>query len=160
MIVVLVGLTVSVMGWLVFLAWHTDWAAMAVNLLIVAGRPAAAVARRNSGPAWVGCPSSDQRAGPSPDRKEYLEEGEVKPQVFLSAEEERDLARRCRQGDETAGHKLAHAYRPLVKRIAVQYMKKYFGSWEDLVSEGWVGLLKAIRGFGRRRNERALDRPV
>jgi RNA polymerase sigma-32 factor len=82
----------------------------------------------------------------SPDRKEYLEDGEVKPQVLLSADEERDLALRYRQGDEKAGHKLACAYLPLVKRIAVQYLK-FFGSWEDLVAEGFVGLMKAVRGY-------------
>ena len=48
----------------------------------------------------------------------------MKPQVFLSADEERDLARRYRQGDEKAGHKLACAYLPLVKRIAGEF----FGS--------------------------------
>jgi RNA polymerase sigma-32 factor len=82
----------------------------------------------------------------SPDRKEDLEDGEVEPQVFLSADDERDLALRYRQGDEKAGHKLACAYLPLVKRIAVQYLK-FFGSWEDLVAEGFVGLMKAVRGY-------------
>ena len=48
----------------------------------------------------------------------------MKPQVFLSADEERDLALRYRQGDEKAGHKLACAYLPLVKRIAAEF----FGS--------------------------------
>ena len=70
----------------------------------------------------------------------------MKPQVFLSADEERDLARRYRQGDEKAGHKLACAYLPLVKRIAVKYLK-FFDSWEDLVSEGCVGLMKAIKRY-------------
>ena len=63
--------------------------------------------------------------------------------MFLTADQERDLARRYRRGDEKAGHKLARAYLPLVKRIA----KKYFGSREDLVSEGCVGLMKAIKGY-------------
>ena len=67
----------------------------------------------------------------------------MKPQVFLSADEERGLARRYRQGDEKAGHKLACAYLPLVKRIAAEF----FGSWEDLVSEGSVGLMKAIKRY-------------
>ena len=44
----------------------------------------------------------------------------MKPQVFLSADEERELARRYRQGDEKAGHKLACAYLPLV-RIAAEF---------------------------------------
>jgi RNA polymerase sigma factor (sigma-70 family) len=82
----------------------------------------------------------------SPDRKEDLEDGEVKPQVFLSAGEERDLALRYRQGDEKAADKLARAYLPLVKGIAVKYLK-YCDSWEDLVSEGCVGLMKAIRRY-------------
>ena len=60
--------------------------------------------------------------------------------MFLGADEERDLALRYRQGDEKAGHALARAYLPLVKRIAAEF----FGSWEDLVSEGCVGLMKAI----------------
>ncbi len=67
----------------------------------------------------------------------------MKPQVFLSADEERELARRYRQGDEKAGHKLACAYQPLVKRIAAEF----FGPREDLVSEGCVGLMKAIRRY-------------
>jgi len=67
----------------------------------------------------------------------------VKPQLFLTADEERDLARRYRQGDEKAGHKLAQAYMPLVKRIAAEF----FGSWEDLVAEGFVGLMKALKGY-------------
>ena len=70
----------------------------------------------------------------------------MKPQVFLSADEERDRALRYRQGDEKAGHKLARAYLPLVKRIAVKYLK-YCDSWEDLVSEGCVGLMKAIKRY-------------
>ena len=70
----------------------------------------------------------------------------MKPQGFLSADEERDLARRYRQGDEKAGHKLARAYLPLVKGIAVKYLK-YCNSWEDLVSEGCVGLMKAIKRY-------------
>ena len=63
--------------------------------------------------------------------------------MFLTADQEHDLARRYRRGNEKAGHKLARAYLPLVKRIA----KKYFGSREDLVSEGCVGLMKAIKGY-------------
>jgi RNA polymerase sigma factor (sigma-70 family) len=94
----------------------------------------------------------------SPDRKEYLEDGEVKPQVFLSADEERDLARRYRQGDEKAGHRLARAYLPLVKRIAAKFFKKYanklFDLWEDLVSVGWVGLMKAVRSYDPDRGAR------
>jgi RNA polymerase sigma-32 factor len=63
--------------------------------------------------------------------------------VFLNAEQERDLAHRCRHGDEKAGQELARAYMPLVKRIA----KEFFGAREDLVSEGYVGLMKAIERF-------------
>jgi RNA polymerase sigma-32 factor len=63
--------------------------------------------------------------------------------VFLTADQEQDLARRYRQGDEKAGHELACAYLPLVKSIA----SEFFGSWEDLVAEGFVGLMKAVRGF-------------
>ena len=66
----------------------------------------------------------------------------MKASISHSAEE-RDLALRYRQGDEKAGHKLACAYLPLVKRIAGQF----FGSREDLVSEGCVGLMKAIRRY-------------
>jgi RNA polymerase sigma factor (sigma-70 family) len=67
--------------------------------------------------------------------------------MLLSAEKERDLARRYRQGDEKAGHQLALAYLPLVTRLAVKYALKYRFSLEDLIPEGWIGLMKAIPGY-------------
>ena len=70
--------------------------------------------------------------------------------MFLSVDQERDLARRYRQGDEKAGQALALAYVPLVKRTAGEF----FGSWEDLVSEGFVGLMKAVRGYDPDRGAR------
>ncbi len=73
--------------------------------------------------------------------------------MFLSEDYERDLARRYRRGDEKAGRELARAYLPLVKRIAVDYLK-YFPSWEDLVSEGFVGLMKAVRRYDPDRGAR------
>jgi RNA polymerase sigma-32 factor len=73
--------------------------------------------------------------------------------MFLSEDHERDLALRYRQGDEKAKHTLARAYLPLVKRIAVEYLK-FDASWEDLVSQGFVGLMKAVRRYDPDRGAR------
>ena len=73
--------------------------------------------------------------------------------MFLTEDLERDLARRYRQGDEKAGDALACAYLPLVKRIAVEYLK-YVAAWDDLVSEGFIGLMKAVRRYDPDRGAR------
>ncbi|MCR5412392.1 MAG: sigma-70 family RNA polymerase sigma factor [Patescibacteria group bacterium] len=65
---------------------------------------------------------------------------------LLSAEEEKEIARRIKKGDEAAKQKLIEANLRLVISIA----KRYFGgrlSFADLIQEGNMGLIKAIEKF-------------
>lgn len=71
----------------------------------------------------------------------------AKKAAYLSAEEERDLAFRWRnQKDKRAADRIIRAHLRLVIRMA----GKYFGYGlpiEDLVSEGNIGMLKALDNF-------------
>lgn len=71
---------------------------------------------------------------------------------FLTAEEEKELAKRVEKGDKEASKKLAQANLRLVVSIA----KKYIGrsphlSLLDLVQEGNLGLFRAVEKFDWRR---------
>jgi RNA polymerase primary sigma factor len=65
---------------------------------------------------------------------------------LLTPEEERDVARRIKKGDEAAKQRLVESNLRLVISIA----KRYFGgrlSFSDLIQEGNIGLIKAIEKF-------------
>jgi RNA polymerase sigma-32 factor len=64
----------------------------------------------------------------------------------LSAEEERELAKRYRAGDRRAGDKLIHACLPFVMMIAREY-RCWGVPTEDVVQQGNLGLLKAAARF-------------
>ncbi|MBF0183535.1 MAG: RNA polymerase factor sigma-32 [Magnetococcales bacterium] len=73
---------------------------------------------------------------------------------ILSAEEELHLATRYRQAhDLDAAHRLVHAYLRLVIKTARDYLN-YRISLPDLVQEGTVGLMHAVKQFDPERGVR------
>jgi RNA polymerase primary sigma factor len=65
---------------------------------------------------------------------------------LLSAEEEADLARRIRAGDEKALERLTEANLRFVVSVSKQYQNQGL-TLSDLINEGNVGLMKAARRF-------------
>jgi RNA polymerase sigma-32 factor len=74
-------------------------------------------------------------------------------QPRLSIAEERDLAERARAGDEDAAGRLVNSHLGFVVHIAQRYRR--FGlPLNDLVQEGTIGLIHAVRRFDPARNIR------
>ena len=74
----------------------------------------------------------------------YLQEiGEI---PLLSAEQERDAAKRAAEGDEDARQLLIKSNLRLVVSIAKRYMKRGL-SLQDLIQEGNMGLMRAVSKF-------------
>lgn len=72
---------------------------------------------------------------------------DVRSFPMLSIEDEVRLARRLRDhGDVDAAHTLVTSHLKLVVKIARKY-QKFTLPFEDLISEGTVGLMKAVRKF-------------
>ncbi len=71
---------------------------------------------------------------------------EISKESLLTAQEEVDLARRIRQGDQKALERLVRANLRFVVSVAKQY---HHGSMplNDLINEGNVGLIKAAKMF-------------
>ncbi|MCA9616655.1 MAG: sigma-70 family RNA polymerase sigma factor [Sandaracinus sp.] len=67
----------------------------------------------------------------------------VKP---LTPEQELELARRWREGDEKAGRRLVESSLPFVIRVAREY-RRWGVPLEDLVQQGNLGLLRAALKF-------------
>jgi RNA polymerase primary sigma factor len=76
--------------------------------------------------------------------------GEIGEFYPLSPEEEVDLARRIRQGDEEALDKFIKANLRFVIGVAKEYQNQGL-SLQDLISEGNLGLIKAARRFDETR---------
>lgn len=77
----------------------------------------------------------------------------AREQPVLSREEEVELARSFRDGDEKAGVRLIHANLKYVVAIALSY-RRYGLRLSDLVSEGNLGLMMALRKFDPERGVR------
>ncbi len=66
---------------------------------------------------------------------------------LLSPEEELELARQIEQGDERAREKLIQANLRLVVSIAKKFYRSTSLDFFDLIQEGNMGLIKAVRNF-------------
>ena len=71
----------------------------------------------------------------------------------LTREEEYDLSRRARKGDESARQILATSNLPFVVAVAKKFANRG-ARLDDLVQEGNVGLMKAIEHFDPKKNVR------
>lgn len=80
----------------------------------------------------------------------YLKE--IGQTAFLTADEEKELAKRIEKGDEEAKNKLSKANLRLVVSIAKRYVGKSANlTMLDLIQEGNLGLFRAVEKFDWRR---------
>jgi RNA polymerase sigma-32 factor len=93
--------------------------------------------------AWLA--TADQRVTAEPGLTRYLEE--IRRLPMLEPQNEFILAKRCREhGDPEAAHKLVNSHLRLVAKIARGY-RGYGLPISELISEGNVGLMQAVKRF-------------
>ncbi|GBR07677.1 RNA polymerase sigma factor RpoH [Acetobacter oeni] len=96
--------------------------------------------------------SSVLTLGPEASLSRYLQE--IRKYPLLSAEDEAALSRRWRdEGDVKAAHKLVTSHLRLVAKIAMGY-RGYGLPVNELISEGNVGMMQAVRRFDPERGFR------
>jgi RNA polymerase sigma-32 factor len=100
-----------------------------------------------SPPSFVPVPSSGDRSiVPYDPLQLYL--SEIKKYKLLSREEEKELAIRFRENnDENAGYALVTSNLRLVVKIAMDFHRYWTKNLLDLIQEGNLGLLQAVKKF-------------
>ena len=94
---------------------------------------------------------NDRRVPTGDSVRLYLQEIGTIP--LLSPEEEKEIAKRCQQGDQEARMKLISSNLRLVVSIAKNYVKRGL-SIQDLIQEGNMGLMRAVDKFDYRKGFR------
>lgn len=84
---------------------------------------------------------------------------EVKREEMITAEEEKNLASRIKEGDEKAVEKLVKANLRFVVSVAKQYQNRGV-PLADLISEGNIGLIKAAKRFDATRGFKLISYAV
>ncbi len=84
----------------------------------------------------------------TPSLDKYLHE--IGKEELINAEEEVELARRIKKGDQTALNKLIKANLRFVVSVSKQYQNQGL-SLQDLINEGNLGLIKAAQRFDETR---------
>ncbi len=87
----------------------------------------------------------------------YLKEINKIP--LLSNEEESELAKKAANGDKNASDKIVNANLRFVVKVAKKYQNKGL-EFEDLISEGNIGLLNAIKKFDASKGYRFISYAV
>ncbi len=106
---------------------------------------AAADARKNEEASSASVQEKHQPVSFDPFRL-YLDE--IKRYPLLSREDEMDLAIRYREkGDIDSGYKLITANLRLVVKIAMDFQRYWMQNLMDLIQEGNVGLMQAVKKF-------------
>ncbi len=91
---------------------------------------------------------------PAPEEKEiavydplqrYLME--IRKFKLLTKEEERELAIRAKKGDKEAAYRLVTSNLRLVVKIALEYQRYWTRNILDLIQEGNIGLIHAVKKF-------------
>ncbi|MBL9037076.1 MAG: sigma-70 family RNA polymerase sigma factor [Archangium sp.] len=72
----------------------------------------------------------------------------------LTREDEYELSKRARKGDESARQTLATSNLPFVVAVAKKFAGRGGARLDDLIQEGNVGLMKAIEHFDSKKNVR------
>ena len=75
---------------------------------------------------------------------------DVSKEPMITPEEEVELARRIKAGDEAALDKMTRANLRFVVSVAKQYQNQGLGI-QDLINEGNIGLIKAAQRFDETR---------
>lgn len=94
----------------------------------------------------IGTSITQRKDSPSLDK--YLQD--IGHEEMITVEEEVELARRIKQGDQSAIDKLTRANLRFVVSVAKQYQHQGL-ALSDLISEGNIGLIKAAQKFDETR---------
>ncbi len=93
---------------------------------------------------WEMEKDNDHFLGGLSAREQYYREVSKIP--LLSPEEEREIAKRCKEGDQAARNKLIESNLRLVGFVAKRYLN-YSADYDDILAQGNLGLMQAVDRF-------------